>query len=213
MFLNKKIDKILIGTKNKAKLNEIRYGLKEIEKLGITILTLNDVGNREEDLSPEESGNDFCEIAKIKAKYYSDIFNLPTISDDGGLIIPYLNDEPGVKSRRWLGYDASDEELIDYTLLRLKNQPLKNRLAYLKTCICFYLPDNNKYYFSESQIKGYIADKTSKKRIEGYPFRALFVVDKFNKYYDELTEKEHQEINHRLKALKKIVKIIKFFSL
>ena len=42
----------------------------------------------------------------------------------------------------------------------------------------------------------------------GYPFRAVFIVDKYNKYYDELTEKEHQLINHRLKALKRLTKRI-----
>ena len=36
----------------------------------------------------------------------------------------------------------------------------------------------------------------------------LFIVDKFNKYYDELTEIEHHEVNHRLIALKKLTKKI-----
>jgi inosine/xanthosine triphosphate pyrophosphatase family protein len=35
------------------------------------------------------------------------------------------------------------------------------------------------------------------------------MVKKFNKYYDELSKKEHQEINHRLAALKKLIKKIK----
>ncbi|MCX7880957.1 MAG: hypothetical protein N2482_00370, partial [Patescibacteria group bacterium] len=154
---------------------------------------------------------------------------LPTISDDGGLIIPYLNNEPGVKSRRWLGYDASDEELISYTLKRLKNTTKKQRTAYLQTCLCFYLPKKinskilsltrshqkqnkkNKDFLilQEEKIKGYIAFSPSKKRIKGYPFRALFIVEKYNKYYDELTDEEHQKINHRLTALKKIIKKIK----
>jgi inosine/xanthosine triphosphate pyrophosphatase family protein len=34
-------------------------------------------------------------------------------------------------------------------------------------------------------------------------------VKKFKKYYDELTENEHQEINHRLKAIKKLIPKIK----
>jgi inosine/xanthosine triphosphate pyrophosphatase family protein len=31
-------------------------------------------------------------------------------------------------------------------------------------------------------------------------------VKKFNKYYDELTKKEHSQINHRLIALKRLIK-------
>ena len=211
MNLNTKIKKILIATNNKAKLKEIKFGLKEIEKLSISLLTLNDVQKGREVAPPKETGESFCENAVIKAKYYGKLFNLPTIADDGGLTIPFLNNQPGVKSRRWLGYEATDEELITFTLKKLKKQPLKNRKAFLTTCLCFYHPYTNKYFLSEGKIKGFIADKPSLKRIAGYPFRALFIVDKFNKYYDELTEKEHQQVNHRLRALRKIVKIIKTF--
>lgn len=212
MNLNKKILKILIATKNVAKKEEIKFGLKEIKNLGISLLTLNDVQKGREIASPEEDGESFCSNAIIKAKYYGNLFNLPTIADDGGLIIPFLNNEPGVKSRLWLGYEASDEELIFHTLKKLNNQPLKNRKALLKTCLCFYLPNTNKYFLSEGEIKGHIATKPSLKRIKGYPFRALFIVDKYNKYYDELSEREHQQVNHRLKALKKIINIIKVLN-
>ncbi len=198
--------KLLIATSNQAKLEEIKYGLKELEKENIKLFTLNDVGVEEE---PEETGQTFCENAKIKAKSYGDLTNLPTIADDGGLIIPYLNNEPGVKSRRWLGYKASDQELIDYTLKRLKNTSKTQRIAYLQTCICFYLAKKNVFMFQEEKIKGYIAEKPSNKPTNGYPFRALFIVEKYQKYYDELTEKQHNLINHRLKALKKLVPKIK----
>lgn len=202
--------KILIATKNQAKIKEIQYGLKEIKNEKITILTLNDIIKSREVLqSPLETGKTFRQNAKIKAKYYGDFFNLPTLADDGGLLIPYLNNEPGVRSRRWLGYEATDQELIDYTLKKLKNQPKKNRLAYLETCLCFYYPEKRKYFFAQEKIKGYIAEKPSKNKTNGYPFRALFIVSQFNKYYDELTKEEHEKINHRLKALKKLVKIIK----
>ncbi|MCX7955685.1 MAG: hypothetical protein N2593_01070 [Patescibacteria group bacterium] len=220
------IKKILIATHNPAKLEEIKLGLEELEKYKIQLISLNDV--RVEN-SPEETGKTFKENALLKAKFYSNLTQLPTISDDGGLIIPYLDNEPGVKSRRWLGYDASDEELISYTLKRLKNTTKKQRTAYLQTCLCFYLPKKtsskilsltrshqkqnkkNKDFLilQEEKIKGYIAFSSSKKRIKGYPFRALFIVEKYNKYYDELTDEEHQKINHRLTALKKIVKKIK----
>lgn len=198
--------KLLIATSNQAKLEEIKYGLKELEKENIKLFTLNDVGVEEE---PEETGQTFCENAKIKAKSYGDLTNLPTIADDGGLIIPYLNNEPGVKSRRWLGYKASDQELIDYTLKRLKNTSKTQRIAYLQTCICFYLAKKNVFMFQKEKIKGYIAEKPSNKPTNGYPFRALFIVEKYQKYYDELTEKQHNLINHRLKALKKLVPKIK----
>lgn len=213
MAIDNKVKKVLIATTNPAKLKEIRQGLTSLEKKGIKILTIKDLKIKEK---PDESGKTFKENAKIKAKFYGNLTRLTTIADDGGLIIPYLNNEPGVKSRRWLGYDASDEELINHTLNKLKKLPKEKRVAYLETCLCFYFPQKNVFLFQQEKIKGYIAEKPSKKRIQGYPFRALFIVKRFNKYYDDLTEKEHQKVNHRLKAIKKILlkyqKIFNFYD-
>jgi XTP/dITP diphosphohydrolase len=203
---NLKMKKILIATTNKAKLKEIKNSLKPLLKQKIKLLTLTDVGVEEK---PEESGKTFCENAKIKAKFYAQKTGLPTLSDDGGLLIPFLNNEPGVRSRRWLGYEASDDELINYTLERLKNVPKEKRIAYLQVCLCFFDPRTKKIFFEEEKIEGFIAKKPSGKKTFGYPFRALFIVKKFNKYYDELNKEEHQQINHRLSALKRLIKKIK----
>ena len=70
-------------------------------------------------------------------------------------------------------------------------------------------PEGSAIICEQKKIKGCIAEKPSPRRIDGFPYRALFIVSKFNKYYDDLTEKEHTEINHRLKALKRLVKRIK----
>ncbi|MFA6532593.1 MAG: non-canonical purine NTP pyrophosphatase [Patescibacteria group bacterium] len=199
--------KILIASGNPGKITEIKIGLKILEKQGIGILTLNDVKVGETE--PEETGKTFRDNALIKAKFYADLTNLPVVSDDGGLIIPYLNNEPGVKSRRWLGYEASDEELIKHTLSRLQDVVSAKRKAYLQTCLCFYNPQTNKIIFETEKIAGHISEVPFSKRTTGYPFRAVFIVDKYNKYYDELTEEEHQQINHRLKALKRLTKRIK----
>ncbi len=196
--------KILIATHNPAKEKEIKETLKQILP-DVKIVSLKDLKIEKE---AEEYGKDFEENAFIKAKFYSHLTSLPTLADDGGLIIPALNNEPGVKSRRWLGYPAEDEELIEYTLKRMKGLKGEERLAYLETCVCFYEPKKRFAIFQSEKIEGYIAEKPSKKRLRGYPFRSLFIVKKFNKYYDELTEKEHNEINHRKKAIKKLFKII-----
>lgn len=197
--------KIVVATHNLAKIEELKFGLRELESKGIKLLTLNDVRVEEE---PEESGSTFKENAEIKARFYSKLTGLPTIADDGGLIIPYLNNEPGVRSRRWLGRDATDEELIQYTLHNLYGVKDDDRTAYLETCVCFFDPISEKIFYEQEKVKGHIAEKATGRPTNGYPFRALFVVDEFNKYYDELNKKEHDIINHRFKALKRLTKKI-----
>ncbi|MCS7092908.1 MAG: hypothetical protein NZL96_00520 [Patescibacteria group bacterium] len=202
------VNKILIASHNLAKIKEIKKGLKPLEEKGVKTVTLEDFNIK---TAPSETGTSFEENAFLKARFYAKKAGLATIADDGGLIIPYLNNEPGVKSRLWLGYPTTDEELINHTLKRLKNCSLPQRKAFLQTCVCFYLPKNlsplNKELklFQEERISGYIAFSSSSKRVAGYPFRALFIVEKFQKYYDELTEEEHEQVNHRLNAVKKLV--------
>lgn len=192
-------NKILIGSHNQGKINEIKIFIESLSK-NLHILSLNDLNVDEE---PEEIGETFLDNAILKAKFYFEKIKIPTIADDGGLIIPYLNNEPGVKSKRWLGYAASDEELINYTLERLKEAKDEERIAFLETCVCYYNGEN--LVWEQEKVKGYIAKEPSKNRIKGYPFRSLFIVEEFNKYYDELTEEEHSMVNHRIKALKKLM--------
>ena len=195
---------LLIATHNPAKLEELKSGLEILKKEGIELLTLKDVGVEED---PEETGATFQDNAELKARYYGDKTGLPTLADDGGLIIPALNNEPGVKSKRWMGRDATDEELIQFALSKLKGFTGEKRTAYLQTCLCYYQKDGA-LLFETEKVKGHIGEKSSDRPTNGYPYRALFIVDKFNKYYDELTLVEHDEINHRLKALKRLTKRI-----
>ena len=203
---NYEMKRLLIATHNKGKLNEIKKGLKAFEERGLAVLSLNELNIA---AKPEETGKTFEENSRLKAKFYGDMTKLAAIADDGGLIIPYLNNGPGVKSRRWQGYEATDEELIQYTLLHLKGVRVADRTAYLQTCLCFYNPVEEIFLCEEEKIKGRIAEKPIEHFTPGYPYRALFIVEKFNKYYDELTSLEHKQINHRLIASKRLVKRVK----
>jgi len=197
--------KLLLATTNKAKLQELTLGTKALIDRQIKVIFLSDLKIVDE---PKESGKTFEENARLKAQFYGKLTGLPTIADDGGLLIPYLNNEPGVKSRRWLGYEATDQELIDYTLYHLRGVTWPDRTAYLQTSLCFYHPKTQKLICETEKIQGHIAQKSSGRHTYGYPYRALFIVGHFNKYYDELTAHQHLEINHRLKALHRLLKKI-----
>ncbi|MCA9371418.1 non-canonical purine NTP pyrophosphatase [Candidatus Woesebacteria bacterium] len=194
---------ILIATTNPAKLAEIRKGL-QTNLENSDILTLDDVTIKGK---PAETGKTFEENAKIKAQFYGDQAHVPTIADDGGLMIDALHGEPGVKSRRWPGYEATDEELIDYALEKMQSVPEDERSATLSTCLCFYDPQKKTFLCEQEGIKGYIAQEPSGKETNGYPYRTLFVVKETGKYYDEMSN-DHITMNHRLIALKRLVKKI-----
>ena len=197
--------RLLIATRNPGKLKEIKSALTD---LAIKIVTLQDLQITEE---VAEDGKTFEENAIKKARFYCQQSGLPTIADDGGLEIDILGGEPGVKSRRWIdGQESADEELIAHALKKLKSVPLKKRGAQLRTVLVLAFPDGQ-IFASEGKVRGIIAQKQSKKRTKGYPYRSLLYLPAIKKYYhsSQLSQKEKAKYAHRVKAVEKFKKIIK----
>ncbi|MCX6732257.1 MAG: non-canonical purine NTP pyrophosphatase [Candidatus Roizmanbacteria bacterium] len=198
---------LLIATHNPAKKQELRTGFASLISSKINLVSLNDLGITED---PEETGKTFLENAQLKAEYFAKLTNLPTVADDGGIEIDALNGEPGIHSKRWLGKTASDSELIQYTLSRLANTPPEKRTAHFRIVLYYVNPLHDNFFSSSTaSLDGSIASHIGPRALRGFPYRALFIVDKYKKYYDELTEQEHRDANHRLKAVEKLIPFIK----
>jgi XTP/dITP diphosphohydrolase len=193
--------KLLLATSNPGKLSEMRFGLVNLSKKGWQLLSLADLKINHE---PEETGQTFAENAELKARHYARLAKMPALADDGGFVIPYLNNQPGVRSARWLGKNSNDENLIEHTIKKLKKAKNNERAAYLELVLCFFDPQRKLSLYENEKISGFVASKPTKKRIKGFPYRALLKVCPFNKYYDELSPQEHAQANHRLKALSQL---------
>src|SRR3990167_2037422 len=102
--------KLLIATTNTGKLREYKDFLSD---LPVKLVSLKDIGITDD---VEEKGKTYEENSRAKALFYARKSGLPAISDDGGIEIHALNNEPGIKSRRWLGYEASDEDLVKHMI-------------------------------------------------------------------------------------------------
>jgi len=195
--------KLLIATTNKGKLKELSNFLAD---LPVQLVSLNDIGITDD---VRENGKTYEENSKTKALFYAQKSGLPTIADDGGLQIDALGGAPGVKSRRWLGYEATDEELIDHMLRVSKELPDTNRKAFFRAVVTLALP-NGKTWSSSGEVEGVIAEKPHLKLSKGYPFRSFFYLPDVKKYYheSELTDSEMRKYNHRYIAVKKLRSII-----
>lgn len=190
------MSKLLIATTNPAKAREYREFLSD---LGIEVLSLGDLGNFE---IVEETGETFEENAILKAKEYFAQFQIPTLADDGGLMIDALAGEPGVKSHRWLGRLASDEELAKQALERMQGVPKERRNAILSTFVVFY--DGANLLIENEAVRGYITEEYPGRMEKGFPWRAVLVVKEFGKLYQDLTPAEHEQINHRRKIIERL---------
>lgn len=198
------MNKLLIATKNPGKVGEFKNFLSD---LPFEIVSLSDL-NITEDV--EEDGKTYKENSQKKALFFSKLSGLPTIADDGGIEIAALDNTPGVKTRRWLGYEASDKVLLKHMMKISEKLPENNRTAYFKTVVSFALT-SGKVWSADGEIKGIIAKKPHWNLVKGYPFRSFFYLPEIKKYYHEndLTLEEQKLYNHRYKAVQKLKPIIK----
>ena len=68
---------------------------------------------------PVEKGKSFAENAKIKSEYGQKIFNIPCFADDSGFCVEALNNDPGIKSKRFLEKFTSKKESFDYIISKV----------------------------------------------------------------------------------------------
>lgn len=77
---------------------------------------------------PPETGETFVENAFGKARAAAEALGVPVIADDSGIEAAALDGRPGVRSARFAGEDATDEENLDKLL---QEAPAGSPLAYV----------------------------------------------------------------------------------
>ncbi|RJR28418.1 hypothetical protein C4564_05550 [Candidatus Microgenomates bacterium] len=198
------MQKLLIATTNPGKLSEYKEFLDD---LPFELVSLSDIGITQK---APENAKTFADNAKIKALFYHELSHLPTIADDGGFEIAYLSGAPGVRSHRWIhkDRDATDDEIIAYVLEEMHDVPDAKRGAQLRLFLSF-AHQGDIIMTVEDQVGGIVAHKAHAHYHPGYVYRSLLFFPEINKYYDELTQAEMETYNHRKRAVKKLIPIIK----
>lgn len=191
------MDKLLIATFNKGKLQDYKEFLKDLH---LELVTLSDLGIAEDF---EEIFETFEENARAKAEFYANLSGLPTLADDSGMEIPFYNMEPGVHTKRWDGVGKNDEHYQQFILEKIKAIPKDQRQAQLRAVLA--LAFSGQVHMSEGVIKGVLTDIVyPHSDTHGYPWDRVFIIPEINKYYEELNEEENYKYNHRRIALEKL---------
>ena len=108
--------RIVIATHSAHKLRELR----ELLSLGNTdLVSLDELGVPGD---PVEDGLTFETNARIKARFATKATGLPALADDSGIEVDALHGGPGVRTRRYAGEQATDEE-NNAKLLGALNEP------------------------------------------------------------------------------------------
>ncbi|MEP7263844.1 MAG: RdgB/HAM1 family non-canonical purine NTP pyrophosphatase [Bacteroidota bacterium] len=183
---------LLFASSNVNKLIEIR----NIIPSGYTLLSLSDMNFTNE---LEETGETLEENALQKARFVSGTFSLNCFSDDSGLEVTALNNEPGVHSAYYAGLPRNDRQNMELLLKKLDGQ--SNRNARFRTVIALVL--DGKEYIFEGKLEGTIA--TEMKGDAGFGYDPLFIPEGYQFTLAEGGMELKNKISHRKKAISQLV--------
>jgi XTP/dITP diphosphohydrolase len=190
--------KLLLATKNRGKVVEIRGLLGMTGQKNVEVVTLADMPNAAE---PREGGKTFSENARIKALHYAAVYRILCIADDSGLAVDALGGRPGVRSARYAGPDAADEENNAFLLDDLNPHPRPWKAAFVCVAVCA-LP-GRVIAEAAGRISGEILPVP--RGIGGFGYDPLFLVEGTGKTMAELSTEEKNRISHRGQAIRKLV--------
>jgi XTP/dITP diphosphohydrolase len=188
---------VVLATRNPHKLAEMR---RLFEPAGITVEPLGP-----EVQLPSEDGQTFADNALPKALAAAAVTGRPSIADDSGIEATALDGGPGVRSARYAGHDATDEE----NLVKFEAEvPQDSRLRYV--CALAYVnPETGEERVFFGDCRGRMARE--RRGSGGFGYDPVFVPDATgdNRTMAELTDAEKDAISHRGHAVRALLKWIR----
>ena len=145
------IRELVIATHNNDKKTEMQYALKDLEVKILSLDSFPEIGEI------EESGSTLLENSFIKAKEVYRKTGIPTLADDTGLEVEFLNGAPGVYSARYAGKNVTYEDNVKKLLSELFGVEKKLRSAQFRTVISFF--SAKKELWVDGCIEGIITEK------------------------------------------------------
>ena len=191
------IKELVIATHNQGKLEEFKVLMKD---LPVEIKSLADFEKIEE---PEETGRTFAANARLKAMYYAKKTGTPCVADDSGLEVQALEGAPGVRSARYAGDEASDEDNNKLLLQNMKFQV--KRTCRFRCALAVAMPDGKIVYETDGVCDGMLLHEPL--GTEGFGYDPLFWSTELHKGMGEATMQEKNRISHRGKAIRKLLAI------
>jgi XTP/dITP diphosphohydrolase len=189
---------VVVATKNKKKLQEIRVILKGLR---VDLRSLADFPKAPHII---ENGKTFRENAAKKALTIARFTGELTLGEDSGICVAELCGKPGVYSARFAGSDKSDEKNNEKLLKSLAGVPITRRKAYYAAAVA--LADKNGLIgVVEGRCSGVIGFKPE--GTFGFGYDPLFVIPKYKKTFAQLGPRIKHAMSHRYRALLKAQKL------
>jgi XTP/dITP diphosphohydrolase len=193
--------KVVIASGNKGKIKEFKTLLPDFE-----IITYKEILG---DIEIIEDADTFKGNAIKKAKTIYDA--LPkdekylVISDDSGITVPALNNEPNIYSARYAGENATDVDNNYKLISRLNEEGIEKTDAFYTACIAIVF--NDQIYTTHGWMHGEVQNKSIGDG--GFGYDPLFTPNGFDETLGTLDVEIKKKLSHRSHAIDRAMKIIK----
>ena len=191
--------KLLLATKNRDKVAEIRHALSGLHLELISAADRDDLPEIEED-AETLTGN-----AIKKAQTLFRLTGIPSLADDTGLEVDALDGAPGVYSSRYSGTNASYADNVEKLLRELAEVPDTLRSARFRTVIA--LADSDGTATVEGVCEGKII--AAARGEAGFGYDPVFYYPPAQKTFAEMTAEQKNAISHRGIALRKAAELLR----
>ncbi|MFQ5785668.1 MAG: RdgB/HAM1 family non-canonical purine NTP pyrophosphatase [Alphaproteobacteria bacterium] len=186
-------DRLIVASHNPGKLREIRDLLAPFR---IAVTGAAEIGLAE----PDETGADFAENARIKARAAARAARLPALADDSGLVVAALDGAPGIHSARWAG--PGRDFSMAMTRIERALAGIADRRAHFAAALALGWPDGHCETF-EGRVDGALTFPPRGTR--GFGYDPIFLPDGHAETFGEMDPDDKHRISHRADAFGKLI--------
>jgi len=186
--------------------------LGKLEEFALLLPSNNIISQSSLNITPEEElGETFFENSLQKARVANAVSNLPSLGDDSGLIVPALNNLPGLRSARYAHQNATDEENRQHLKKELEALDLNQTKAYF-VCVLVLVKTSADPFplIATGLLEGSV--KTAMRGANGFGYDSMFYPKDSNLSLGEMNAKEKALLSHRGKAIQVLKRKIEGFA-
>jgi XTP/dITP diphosphohydrolase len=187
------VGELLLASSNSGKVRELTQLLEGLP------VRLRNLSEFEAVPTVEETGETFDENASLKAVLYGRRTGLITLADDSGLEVEALEGAPGVRSARYAGAEATDEQRVMRLLEELKGKGDAERGALFVCVLALFDPAASGLRLFRGACRGRIA--ASARGSRGFGYDPVFVPEGYDLSFAQLPAQVKRRISHRALAL------------
>ncbi|MGA2421520.1 MAG: non-canonical purine NTP pyrophosphatase, partial [Candidatus Acidiferrum sp.] len=147
------------------------------------------------------SAPSFGENAAGKALHYSQFTTSPILADDSGLVVPALNNAPGVRSARYAGPNATSSQRNEKLLQEMRHLRGDDRRAHF-ICVLAVARQGYAIAIISARADGQITAAPS--GTAGFGYDPIFHIPALNKTFAELSPDQKNLLSHRGKAFDRL---------